>query len=467
MQWLNKVFRLLGYSQASGGYHDIVAVNEAVPSDTAEPLMGSDTADLGDVNRDFPSSTIRGDIRPIKVDNIFYDPHTVYSRMEELYLSNGDMATAIDTVVNMLFRLKFIFRSSEKSDEVRWDEWVRKTNFYDKLETLIRNRLIYGNAYAQIVKYPGEDYININVLHPYYVYAEVDSYGRVKSWVYNSTKKRRIKPENMLVFRDAVIGVSPYGLPPGLQIQTVIDRKDKLQNVAYVMAFYTSAGLKVAQVNTEGLMTTKDDNGESNRDKYLKAVQRILNNVIKVRENGTVEIMSGITVEDRVKIDSFHPKSDFKGLHTILNEHKRAIYSRYHVPLVMVGQSDDSNRASSYNEMVAFLAYIKRVWNDTVLELTRLTKRLGLSGKFDHEEILKDDIITATQAAWRIADIGNRGWLSSEEVREMVGDMLGYDLDPTADVNPITYTQSPRTGQNEGHDAPASDQPSEYSEVIE
>lgn len=449
-EWIKGLLNLGGGANYSG----VSSSDDNKPSEESYAFL--------DQNRDFPSTVISGNHKPVKTNNLFFDPHTTYYAMEELYLGNSDIATAIDTVVNMVFRLGFIFRSSEKDAEDFWDKWAKDTDFYDKLEILIRNRLLYGNGYAQIVKFPDEKYININVLHPYYVKAVTDDYGRVKYWLYND--KDKIQPENMLVFRDSIIGVSPYGLPPALQIETVIDRKDKLQNVAYVMAFYTSVGFNVATVNTDGLSTVKDETtGKSKKDIYLDAVNKALNSIVKIRDNNTVELVSGLTVEDRVKIDSLRAKSDFKGLQEVINEHKKAIYSRFHVPLVLVSQNDSSNRATSYNEMVAFLAYIKRLWNDTVTELYKVTDKLGLKGKFDFEEILKDDIIAATVAAWRVADIGNRGWLESDEVREIISDFLGYDIDPSREVNPIKYTQSGRTGQNETHDPPGSDQPSEYS----
>ena len=397
----------------------------------------------------------------------FFDPHPYYNKLEKLYLTNADYAAPISVIVSLLFRMGFKFKSNDEKMIQKFEEWAEATDFYEKLKRTVTNMLVFGNGYMLITKYPGEGFINLQELHPRWVYARTDEFGRVIGWEirgYYNDKEMIVKPEDIIVLKEVGIGVGPYGIPLGLPAYDIIKQKEKLEKIAYIMAHRASHGLLHVTFDSEGLSRAVDPNtGLSEVEEYQMALSKAFSERVRERPDGTVEISNNIVTEDRVKTNEITIKNDLSGVAEIINILKLKIRAQERTPSIFLGDPVGTNRATSYNEIVAFAAYLKSLWQHINTQLQKLLKVLNIDGRFVYDEVIRDDEQVAVKNAWWINEMYLNGSLTLEEARKLISEQLNVELDPDVDIVPPRYpTATPRTPANIKQPVPRGDQPTEY-----
>jgi hypothetical protein len=130
---------------------------------------------------------------------------------ESSYLSVPIIAGAIDKTVDFIVGEGFYVISEDATAQKAIEDFIRKEDFDTFLRTMIRNQLIHGSAFCEIIG-NGKD-TKLKVLDPKYIYIKRDKHGEITGYSQYFEKGLPIdfKPEDIVHFPINQTGDQIYG----------------------------------------------------------------------------------------------------------------------------------------------------------------------------------------------------------------------------------------------------------------
>jgi len=138
--------------------------------------------------------------------------------LESAYLSVPLIQGAIDKHVDFVLGSEYKIDSDNDKLKKKFDEFVRNTDFNVLLRLVVRNMLIYGSAFLEVV-WSGKRVKQLKILDSKTMYVKRDNRGKLLGYsqVLNSktigfkSEPVNFKPDEVIHFSFNNIGSSPYG----------------------------------------------------------------------------------------------------------------------------------------------------------------------------------------------------------------------------------------------------------------
>jgi len=305
-----------------------------------------------------------------------FDPSVNYEEYEKLYYTSPDAEAAISVIASFAVGGGIEFVSNDENAAEKCNEFASVVGLQNILQNDIKTHLIFGNAYNLIAEGENDFGLELQVLHPRDVKIKTDKYGRIESYLYDiygvfGDKAIQIEPENMLHFRFNQIANNVYGLSMLHSAYNTINLKKKIELTTAVLAHRDAHRLLHAQVDITGLEAKNPKTGKTYAEEKIDAVNALLKNRVKEQDDGTYKISNNIVTDHTVKLNDLSASHDFSGVAKILEHLQKQTVKALKVPEVFLGIPEGSNRATSYNQLRAFILFIRSIQNHFAEELKR------------------------------------------------------------------------------------------------
>lgn len=350
---------------------------------------------------------------------------------ENMYYENDEYATACNIIATMIGGSGWQYEAENDILQKRWNEWKIQIDLDTQMLKLLTTKMALGNSLAIIAKGDpalGLPHVFLQHIHPYQSYPVYDSIGVVKAWnIYADTygvgtPKGVIHTMDMLHFTNSLYGKNTMGLALGQQVYIRLARKRKVELICSLISQNMAAPLKHVKVNLETYERKKPD-----ADTPSPAKKRIddTTEYVTRRVNAEEEFVFDVLVtEDDIEIITIEAGVDLSSVISFLKHDQNLVNSALSVPPVFKAMPDDSNRATSWNELLAFALWLKQHWMRDTLQMQKklVPQVLGVpnpGGKFIYQPIITKDRADELRAYGAILIAG--GFETAEHFRSVAG----------------------------------------------
>lgn len=380
---------------------------------------------------------------------------------EHFFDTNLWHATIVEVMRDFLIGQGFALSNTTPEQVKRWETWKRESQFDEVMGVLLIDLFRVGNLAANLFRETSNvmdlrlQPIPVRGLQPVFDEAQTSIVG----WNYippdhrnsfdpwNSQGMRSshlqpqpIDPEDLLhVAINKVPGVV-FGRAVNYQAFGEYAGLKDLHRVAGVLAARQTSRFILWSVDTEGLSPQHiDDDTDATKRKdspalqMMKAVRAAVQNRVRInQETGETRIVDNVILDKRVTGTDLTGQPELAGLAETINTFKASVNMKARIPPVFLATPDDSNRATSYNELIVFVLMMKSFFRPIASELERVVlPELNLQGEIvPQEEIIQEDDAVKSEMIETLLSAWERGVLSREEVREQLERLLTIGISP-------------------------------------
>lgn len=380
---------------------------------------------------------------------------------EHFYDTNPWHATIVEVMRDMLIGQGFALSNSSPEQIKRWEDWKRSARFDEVMGILILDLFRTGNFAANLFRETTNrndlrlQPIPVRGLQPLFDETQTeivrwdfippDHRNSFDPWSGTGQRTSHLQPvpietEDLLhVAINRIPGVV-FGRAVNYQAFGEYAGLKDLHRVAGVLAARQTSRFILWTVDTEGLSPQNIDDDtdptkrkESTAIQYMKAVRAAVSNRTRInQQTGETRIVDNVILDKRVTATDLTGNPDLDGLSQTIETFKNTVAMKARIPPVFLATPDDSNRATSYNELIVFVVMMKSFFRPIANELERIVlPELGLAGEIvPQEEIIQEDEAVKSEMISVLLDAWERGVLTRQEVRQEVERLLTIGLSP-------------------------------------
>ena len=292
------------------------------------PLKTMDASMLREVSNKFLMEST-GEVEPQELQNAIMrdigEDHPVnYAVLENAYTKVPIITGGINKTVDFVTGRGYSITCKDPNAKKIVDLFIREQKFDTLLRGVVRDMLVYGNSFLEIVTDSGQ-IILLKPLNPKFMFVKRDRFGTVKGYTQffkNRFKKNDFAPEQIAHFAWNKLGDSAYGLSIISPLLPILEDKLNLEHdMAVIVGKKAGAPYHVKMVN--------DLNPAGNND-----ITAFKNKLVALRND-----QEWVT-DHRVEIDLIGAQGKIIDFQPFIQHYENQIIYGLEVPQVLLGQGN-------------------------------------------------------------------------------------------------------------------------------
>ena len=340
----------------------------------------------------------------------------VYANMpfwENMWYGNDEYSTACNTISTLEAACSYRWQPEDKGSTQGedWEQWKVDVDFNSQMVQSLSTKYALGNSLAVVAKGDKKlkqpDWV-IQHIHPYQAWPVFSETGWIEYWkIYADMYKTgneiaRVHATDMMHFTNSMFAKNKLGLALGQQVYTRLKRKREIEMVCSLISKNMAVPMKHITVDITGYSKKKPaGGGDSEAQKKVAGAHNAFSRRVNIEKEFIWDV---VTTDNKIEAKVIKAEVDLSSVVEFLKHDQELVDSALLVPPVFKARPDNSNRATSFNELLAFSVYIQQHWMRDVLVLQKklLPKVLNdpqPKGRFVFDPIIKEDEIKKLEAA--------------------------------------------------------------------
>jgi len=170
------------------------------------------------------------------------EPRSVsLEEFEHFYRSDAEVRSAIDTLAEMVAGVGYYTTAESERAKNAVDRFAERVNLDELLVNIVRNMLLYGDAYVEKVM-DGKELVGLLLLPSKTIHVVRDEHGNAEKYVQKALSKTvEFKPDEIIQFSYYRIGGSAYGVSLLEPILPALRQKEKsIEAMGRILERYAS-----------------------------------------------------------------------------------------------------------------------------------------------------------------------------------------------------------------------------------
>lgn len=390
------------------------------------------------------------------------DRGSFFFHWQHIFETNPFHSTVIEVMRDLLIGQGFDLTKAPNGHPERWETWMRDANFIEDASMILESLFKMGSAAALMVRGPDIagtgvmdlrlQVLSVRGLFPVWNEDRSDWIG-FNYWPQDHRSEFEMKVGHGFFIPREDLLFWTVNRQPGMVLGRAINYQalneyiglKDLHRVLGVIASRQTHRFVHWSVDTKNLTeinekdnTDPDVRKDSPADQRLKAVRAVVEDRVIISADGETEVVDNIITDDRVTANDLTGTADLAGMVAGIDAMKNAVDRKARIPPVFLANPGDSNRATSYNELIVFTVMMKGHTRNFFRPLeAQLMPELRLGGELiAEEEIIQEDEAVKAEMVRTILELWESGLLGEQEAREILERMLNIGLQTATTPEP-------------------------------